>query len=48
LNQKREVDTRTAQFDVCSLATKGAARRGRRAVENFIAEEELRASSARC
>ena len=41
MNQKRDVETRTAQLDVCSLATKGAASRGRSVVENFIAKSVL-------
>lgn len=36
MNQKRDVETRTAQLEVCSLATKGAARSGSIAAENFI------------
>ena len=37
MNQKREVETRTAQFEVCSAVVRGRdARSGRRAVENFI------------
>lgn len=36
MNQNREVETRTAQFEVCSAVANGKERSGRSAAENFM------------